>query len=154
MTFAAEGLLTRRLAQAQLGQLSVYPSNAGAAGPVTSPNTDWGLGAFATLIPAGTISFPFYIAGLRAYDNIAAQTGAHEIELYYGASDVNFGNWKFFLDPANGILFDTNEIRMGQPGGDPIPGGSQVRAKIAYSLGLTVGVSAVLFDLYYKQVLG
>jgi hypothetical protein len=146
-------IYARRLSEATLGQLQAYPEDASPSVAVTSPNTDWGYGNYATLIAAGQITFPFYIVIIRAYDNIAAQAGLHEVELYYGPDDVQFGNWKFLVDSA-GNYVDSSEVIMGAAGGDPIPGGSRIRAKVAYELGLTTGVSVALFDLHYKQVNG
>ena len=131
MTEPAEGIYSQRVALGVLGQLQVEPSNGAPAGPVTSPATNWGFGAFATLIAAGTITNPFYIVGIRAYDNIAAQAGLHQLQLYYGASDINCGDWKFWIDPAINVYYDTNEIITGAPAGDPIPASSRIRAKLA-----------------------
>lgn len=102
----------------------VYPTLASGI-TITCGTPAWTLGAFATIVPASTITSLFDVHWV-SLENISA-AGVYELILYYGATDIEAGRVRFTKtvtqDPTFNIPMQTIII----------PANSQIRAKVASS---------------------
>jgi len=104
----------------------VYPTLAAGIN-VTKSATPWTLGAFAVLVPTGTITSPFDVHGIN-FDDVPAN-GVYEIVLYAGpnGSEVEVGRVRFTRTSAN-------DVELESPFQSPIiSANSQVKVKLAGS---------------------
>lgn len=99
------------------GGMKVYPTEA-AGVTVTGDAAAWTLGAFATVAAAAAIADDFYVSRIDVTGVSGA--GTFELVLYHGAADTEFARIRF-SGPAS---YDLRALKT-------IPGGEQVRAKLA-----------------------
>lgn len=117
----------------------VYPTLA-AGSPVTKSAVAWTLGAFAVIVPAGTINGEFDIHGLN-FDGVP-DNGVYEIVLYSGpdGSEVEIGRTRFTRTGAG-------DIELEVPFMTPInAANSQIKAKLA---GSNASATTVPFSIRY-----
>jgi len=117
----------------------VYPTmTAGAT--VTKSATPWTLGAFAVIVPAGTITGEFDVHGLN-FDSVG-DNGVYEIVLYAGpnGSEQEIGRTRFTRTAAS-------DVELEVPFQTVInPAGSQIKAKLA---GSNSSATAIPFSIRY-----
>jgi hypothetical protein len=111
----------------------VYPTLA-ASIDVTKDVAPWTLGAFAVLVPAGTITSPFDIHGLNFGE--VPNAGEYEIVIYAGAdgAEVEVGRTRFARQGGN-------TVQLESPFQTPIiAANTQIKAKLAGSNGSATAV--------------
>ena len=127
------------LYQANYTQARVYPTLAAGA-TVISANADWVLGAFATLIPAATVTSAYHISSI-AVETCNVVTAVFELAIYYGDTDTLMSTVRFSI--AGG--FWGNSVYLVPS--VTIQANARVRIKLASSDGLanpaTLTVSAI-----------
>lgn len=120
----------------------VYPTLAGGASLISAA-ADWTLGAYATIIPASTISSDFVLHSVLVESSDV--NGVMEMELYEGANDVLFFAWRFTI--AGGYWSTQPYTSIGSP---LIEADKRIRARLASSDGaanqatLAVSISYVI----------
>jgi hypothetical protein len=122
--------------------ISVYPTLAAGA-TVVSAATDWGLGAFATVVAASAITEDFLVASITVES--MSKNGVFELVLYYGAGDTELGRLRFSI--VGGFYGNSVFVLPGVL----VPANSQVRAKLACSDGLA-GAATTTISIGYREV--
>ena len=121
----------------------VYPSlTAGAS--ISSANTDWVYGNYATIVPTITITQDFHILGVSIES--CDRDGIIQLELYKGAGDEIVTAVRFALDGG----FYGNQVYV--VGSGLIDANSQVRARIAFSAGTTFVATITISLIYYTDL--
>jgi hypothetical protein len=138
------GSLTDSINDMRLHSLSrglVYPTLAAGA-TVVSANTDWVLGALATVVPANTITTEFHVhdVSIESCDRDAV----FEIVLYYGGGDTEFSRKRFAI---SGGFFGNVQIPMTCL---KVPANSRVRAALASSNG-TAQIATITMSITYAE---
>ena len=105
----------------------VYPTLAAGA-TVISANSVWGLGNYATIVPAGAIAARFHVHNISI--ETCSDDGVFQLELYQGASDILVTSIRF---AQSGGFFGPSVFFVGSAF---IPAGAQIRARLASSDGL------------------
>lgn len=127
------------LYQANYTRARVYPTlEAGAT--VVSANANWTLGAFATLIPAATVTSAYHVSAI-AIETCDVVTAVFELAIYYSDTDTLMSTVRFSI--AGG--FWGNSVYLVPS--VKIPANARIRMKLASSDGLanpaTLTVSAI-----------
>lgn len=120
----------------------VYPTLANGA-TVVSAAADWTLGAYATIVPASTITSDFHIHGvsLESMDKNAV----FQLEIYYGAADVLVTQVRFAVQ---GGFFGNSFYRIASI---EVPADSRIRARLASSDGLANQATATIAIAYAEE---
>jgi len=119
----------------------VYPTLAAGA-TVVSANTDWVLGALATVVPASTISSVFHIHDISIES--CDRDAVFEIVLYSGAGDTEISRKRFAI---SGGFFGNVQIPMTSV---KVAADSRIRAAIASSDG-TALVATITMSITYAE---
>jgi hypothetical protein len=121
----------------------VHPTLAAGA-TIVSAAANWTLGAYATIVPAATITADFIMQTFTVES--CNNDGVFEIEFYHGATDILFAAYRFAV---NGGFFGVPSP-LPRTSSPVIPANSQIRARLASSDGaanqatLTVSIGYVL----------
>jgi hypothetical protein len=119
----------------------VYPTLAAGA-TVISANGDWAYGAYATIVPAGTIVNDFHILGVSIES--CDKNAVFQLELYKGAADDIVTAVRFAVEGG----FFGNQVYI--VGSEDIDANAQVRARLASSDGAmnqaTITVSVIYWE--------
>jgi len=119
----------------------VYPTLAAGA-TVVSSNTDWVLGALATVVPASTIGVDFHPHDISVES--CDRDAVFELVLYYGGGDTEFCRKRFAI---SGGFFGNVQIPLTSL---KIPADSRIRAALASSNG-TAQVATITMSITYAE---
>lgn len=128
-THAGNSLYARvdELYDSNQSERQVYPTLAAGA-TIVSANTDWTYGAYATIVPASTITSDFHILGLSIE---SCDTNAtFQLALYKGAGDDLITAVRFNVTGG----FFGNQVYV--IGSEHVVANEQIRARLASSNGL------------------
>ena len=105
----------------------VYPSLAAGA-TVVSAAADWTYGAYATIVPASTITNIFHIHNITVES--CDQNAVFQLQVYKGAGDDVIATIRFALSGGfwGNMVYDITS--------EPVEANAQVRARLASSDGL------------------
>jgi hypothetical protein len=141
---AIEGSLSNRViglynANYTLGR--VYPTLTDGV-TVLSDNTDWGLGAFTTIVPANQIASAYHLSAVVV--ETCNRDGVFEMPIYYGAGQTLMSTIRFsYLGGFFGnSIYLTPSVK--------IPANDKIDVKLAYSDGFTVGVATITVSVIYR----
>ena len=119
----------------------VYPTLA--VGVTMVSGADWVYGAYATLVPATTITENFLVHSVTIES--ATDNGVMQMEIYHGASDHAIHVWRFTI--AGGYWSTQPFLTAGTP---LIPANDRIRGRLASSDGtanpctMTVSIGYVI----------
>jgi len=141
---AIEGSLSKRIVglyNANYTQGRCYPTLA-AGVTVLSDNTDWGLGAFTTVVPTNAIASAYHLSAVvvETYN----QNGVFEMPIYYGAGQTLMSTVRFSYLGG----FFGNSIYLAPS--VKIPANAKIDVKLAYSDGAAVGVATITVSIIYR----
>jgi hypothetical protein len=123
-------------------EAKVYPTlTAGVA--VVSANLDWALGVPATIIPANTVTVPYYIHAVVVES--CSKNAVFEMVLYQGALDVEVARNRFAVSGG----FFGNYFTLNGP---LIPANARIRAALACSSG-AMAAATITMSLCYHEAL-
>jgi len=141
---AIEGSLSKRIVSlynANYTQGRCYPTLAPGV-TVLSDNTDWGLGAFTTIVPLNGIASNYHLSAVVI--ETCNQNGVFEMPIYYGAGQTLMATTRFsYLGGFFGnSIYLTPSVK--------IPANSKIDVKLAYSGGFSVGVATITMSVIYR----
>ncbi|MBU2685677.1 MAG: hypothetical protein KKF27_20740 [Gammaproteobacteria bacterium] len=120
----------------------VYPTmTAGAT--VVSANADWTLGALATIIPASTITVPFYLHAVVLES--CSKNAVFELVMYQSGGDTEFARIRFAV---SGGFFGNYYVLSGPL----VPADARVRAALACSTGTAAAATITMSLIYHEAV--
>lgn len=119
-----------------------YPTLA-AGTTVVSANANWTYGAYATVVPASTITNDFHIVAVSI--EACDRNAVFQLELYKGASDDVVQAVRFAVEGG----FFGNQIYV--LGSEEVEANSQVRARLASSNGLAQVATTAISIVYYEH---
>jgi hypothetical protein len=139
-----EGSLSDRvisLYNANYTQGRVYPTLTDGV-TVLSDNTDWGLGAFTQVVPPNTITSAYHISSFDVES--CNRDGTLELAIYYGAGDTLMTTRRFSVNGGffGNMTYLTPSVK--------IPANAQIRVKLAYSDGASIGVATITISILYR----
>lgn len=120
----------------------VYPTLVAGA-TVVSAAADWTLGAYAEIVPAGTITNNFHILNISIES--MNKNGVFQLELYKGAGDDLITTVRFAVVGG----FWGNSVYV--VGAEEIDANARVRARLASSDGLANQATATISICYYEH---
>ena len=119
----------------------VYPTLAAGA-TVVSAAADWTHGAYATIVPASTITNKFFIAALSIES--CDKNATLELQLYQGAGDDVVTTVRFNITGG----FFGNQVHV--VGSAEIPANARIRARLASSDGLANQATITMSIIYWE----
>lgn len=119
-----------------------YPSLA-AGTTVMSANADWTYGAYATVVPANTITRDFHIVAVSI--EACDRNAVFQLELYKGAGDDVVQAVRFAVEGG----FYGNQIYV--LGSEEVEANSQIRARLASSNGALQQATIAISIVYYEH---
>ena len=134
------GDLVQSLYNANYTEGRVYPTLAAGAS-VVSANTDWVLGALATVVPASTITSDYHVSSVVI--ETCDQNAVFELVLYSGAGDSLFSTVRFAV---SGGFFGNSVYLVPSV---KIAADDRVRAALASSDG-TANIATITMSLVYR----
>lgn len=120
----------------------VYPDLANGAS-VISANTDWGLGALATVVAASTITSAFQVLGVCIES--CDKNAVFQLELYQGDGDTQFATVRFSV--VGGVLGNQTHTFTSEP----IAANARIRAALASSDGLA-NQATITISIRYQEL--
>lgn len=119
----------------------VYPTLAGGA-TVVSANANWTLGAFATIVPADTITSVFHIHAISIES--CDRDAVFELVLYAGDPDVQIAHTRFAI---TGGFFGNIQDRITA---EKVAANTRIRAKLASSNG-AAQIATITMSIRYAE---
>ncbi len=127
MVSGSLGDMVNRMAEGRFTETLVYPSLAAGA-TVVSANSDWGLGAYATVVAASTIGSAYQVTAVSIES--CDKNAVFQLELYQGGDDDLIATMRFAVA---GGFFGNSVYRFGS---ELVPANARIRARLASSDGL------------------
>lgn len=134
--------MVNRMAEARFTETLVSPNLTDGV-TVVSANTDWGLGAYATVVAASAIATDFQVTAVAI--ETCDKNAVFQLELYQGAGDTLIATMRFSII---GGFFGNVVYRFGSV---LVPANARIRARLASSDGLANQATITMSIRYHPH---